>query len=606
MGRNIDARELHSFDYQNVRLNDGLYKKQFEDTLAFCMAIRDEELLHTFREKAGLHAPGNTLAGWYGAGATTFGQLLGAFAKMYRSTGDARIKEKALYLSEEWAKCAEKARSVLDVDTYCFDKMLGGLLDLYEYAGYQKAIDYAEKLTARAVANFQRNIKRDGLQDKALSDARMIEWYTLPENLYRAYQLTGNKEYMSFADEWEYGYYWDKLLNNDQAIGPRHAYSHVNALSSAARAYKVKGDPKYLKIIENAYDMILSGHTYATGGYGPAESLFVETEGYLGDALMAPWDPPLGGRAYRTFTGETVTRDDAWGSCEVSCCAWAVFKICNYLMKYTGDAKYGDWAEKMLYNGVGGQLPLDKGGKVMYYASYFINGALKSTDDRRLMPHGEGFTWQCCTGTFPQDVAEYCNMLYYHNEESIYVSQYLPSTVQWEKDGRRIEIENLSRYPEENLLTFQVKSDGETAFQFKFRIPSWVKSEIDVRVNGKKMAVTTSPNTWRAVGRTWKNGDVVSVRFPFRLSLEPVDRKNRNIVALKYGPIVLATDEMTELIGDAEKPEEWIHPVDGKTMAFETDKGHVAGYDFLTRTFVPYYGIGPMTWYFMYNRIRVP
>ncbi len=32
-----------------------------------------------------------------------------------------------------------------------------------------------------------------------------------------------------------------------------HAYSHVNTLSSAAMAYAVSGDERYLKTIVNAY-----------------------------------------------------------------------------------------------------------------------------------------------------------------------------------------------------------------------------------------------------------------------------------------------------------------------------------------------------------------
>lgn len=90
----------------------------------------------------------------------------------------------------------------------------------------------------------------------------------------------------------------------------------------------------------------------------------------------------------------------------------------------------------------------------------------------------------------------------------------------------------------------------------------------------------------------------------FELYFKPVDRKSPDIVALNYGPIVLATDEMVELIGDMDNPEGWIHPVGDKWMVFKTEKGHVAGYDFATRVFTPYCKINEMNWYFMYNRIH--
>ena len=79
------------------------------------------------------------------------------------------------------------------------------------------------------------------------------------------------KIYLDFAKEWDYTYFWDKLTAHDFKIGPRHAYSHVNALSSAARAYMLTKDKKYLDAIEIAYHEILQHHTFATGGYGPAE-----------------------------------------------------------------------------------------------------------------------------------------------------------------------------------------------------------------------------------------------------------------------------------------------------------------------------------------------
>ena len=52
-------------------------------------------------------------------------------------------------------------------------------------------------------------------------------------------------------------YLYDKLVNKDyKTIGPRHAYSHVNTMSSAAKAYEVLGDEKYLTACKNAYDVM--------------------------------------------------------------------------------------------------------------------------------------------------------------------------------------------------------------------------------------------------------------------------------------------------------------------------------------------------------------
>jgi len=320
---------------------------------------------------------------------------------------------------------------------------------LYEYLQYEPALAYAKLLTENAAGRFNREVNRDGLQ---IMEPWMIEWYTLPEQLYRAYEFTREKIYLDFAKEWDYTYFWDKLTAHDFKIGPRHAYSHVNALSSAARAYMLTKDKKYLDVIEIAYHEILEHHTFATGGYGPAECLFADEESYLGDSIKANWDTDKQHKTYRNFADTMVDRDDQWGSSEISCCSWAVFKICNYLLTLTGKAEYGDWAEKLLINGTGGQLPITQDGNVMYYADYFINGGMKTTEDGRLQWNGASFEWQCCTGTFPQDVAEYNNMLYYHGKDGLYISQYLPSEVSFAVSGVSVKLENTSFYPKEKEI----------------------------------------------------------------------------------------------------------------------------------------------------------
>ncbi|WP_026486276.1 beta-L-arabinofuranosidase domain-containing protein [Caldanaerobius polysaccharolyticus] len=602
-----DIYKINSFKYKNVTLMDSHWKKQFDDAVEFYLNIPNDSLLFGFRKKAGFETPGQELTGWYGIDGDIFGQIVGALSKMYIITQDIRLKEKVYYLINEWAKCIDEEGNGMyphgNKSSYIYEKLLGGLLDVYEYIGYKKAIECASIITDWAIKNLKRNIKRDGIQDKEITDSQMIEWYTLPENLYRAYELTGDVKYKAFANEWEYDFYWNKFLDKEFKIGPRHAYSHVNTLSSAARAYEVKKEKRYLDIIKNAYDELTTKHIYATGGYGPAETLFGENEGYLGDALKSTWDETLKNPFYTTFFGGKRVRSDTWGNCEVSCCTWAVFKLCNYLLQFTGNAKYGDWVEKMLYNAIGALLPIAPGGKIQYYANYFIDGAVKTVEDRRLQNGGANFAWQCCTGTFPHDVAEYYNLLYYYDDESLYVSQYLPSRVKWEKDSVNIEIQNFSKYPEEDKVKFVITTDKDIEFSFKFRVPSWVKRGVKVKINGEDIELNARANEWGVISRKWQNGDIVSIEFPFHLYFKAVDKQNPDIVALCYGPVVLVCDEMTILKGDVNNPGNWIEKISNEDMIFKTKKGHDLGYSFITRTFRPFYKVGEMKWYYMYNRI---
>lgn len=601
------AKKLETFHYEKVTLKKSHWERQRAELIETYLGIDNEDLLHYFRALAKIPDKGTGLVGWYGDNASTFGQKLSAMARLYLNTKDERLKTKVLYLADEWGKCLERSEKVCDInDTYVYDKLMGGFLDLYEILDYTPALKYIKKLTQSAARRFPRTISRDGLQDRALSGAKMIEWYTLPEHLIRAWQITGDETYWEFAKEWEYTYYYDKLAKKDFHIGPRHAYSHVNSLSSAAKFYEATGDEKYLTVLKNGYEEILTHHSFATGGYGPAECLFAEEEGYLGDSLKANWDRDRIHKEYRNFGDSIVTRDDAWGSCEVSCCAWAVFKLTCYLMTFTGEARYGDWAEKLLYNGTGGQPPITKEGKVMYYADYFVNGGIKTVEDRRLHDNGRSFEWQCCTGTFPQDVAEYVNLLYYKDQSGIYVAQYLPSKVAFEIDSRPIELENLSLYPKTPYLDFVIHTEGKTVSDLNFRIPSWADGNNWVKINGEKQEAEMIPGTWLKLRREWKEGDRIEIHFPFRLHFEKADEYSPDIAALMYGPLVLVSDKMAVFQGNMENPEQWIKPSwrEGYSYCFETLPGHVKGYDWLTRKFYPYYEVPELEWYYMYSRLE--
>lgn len=600
--------KLQDAAYQNVTLGPSHWEGQRRDTMELYLNIPNDDLLHITRVAAGIESNANGLTGWYGVDgpiSPVFGQQLGAYAKLYACTGDYRMKEKAVYLADELGKCFDKNPELLHSWIYAYEKLIGGFLDLYEYMGYEKAKEYVSKMTDCAMEDFDRTIKRDGLQDKNVT-VSMIEWYTLPEQLYRAYQLFGDEKYKEFAREWDYPYFWEKLINGDfKSIGPRHAYSHVNALSSAARAYMVTGDEMYMDAMKAAYDEITRHHTYATGGYGPGETMFAERESYLGDVLKSPYDVDhKGDPMYVNMGDKRVTRADPWGSCEVSCCTWGVFKFCNYMLKLTGGAKYGDWVEKMLVNGTGGQILPTQDGKILYFASYFEDGAVKSNDDRRLHLNGVNNQWQCCTGTWPQDMAEYANILYYCDDSGVYVSQYLPSTYSWNAKGKPVTIENYSDYPNNETLKFCVSTSGEEVdFALRFRVPAWAKGKNQITVNGTAIDVDIVPNQWAVVNRTWSDGNIVEITYPYSLYFRSVDEYTPELVALSYGPVVLACTEMTLLVGDRNNPQEWIKPVEGEPFTFRTEPGHTGFYPHLTRTFVPYYKVGEMQWYYMYNRI---
>lgn len=597
-------KKMQSMNYKNVILKNSHWQKQFSDTMELYMSIDNDSLLYKFRERRGLQAPGQTLMGWYGDGATTFGQIISAFCKMYMVTGDLRIKEKVESLLLEWEKSIENDGYCMlpnQKSIYCFEKIVTGILDAYEYLGYKPALDMLKRISNWANNYYPKDIERDGDHYEYLTSIQMNEWYTLGEAYYRAYLLTGDKDYYSFAEEWEYPFLWKSLSVGNDNLPTRHAYSQVNSLCSAAKAYEVKGDEYYLKAIVNGYDLIYNNHTFVTGGYGPAEAMFGEP-GYLGDSLL-PARIHSNYNLFKNIEGNPV-RDDDWGSCEVPCCSWAVFKLCGYLLKLTGEAKYGHWIEKLMINGMGGQLPITKDGKVMYYANYFCNGAYKTVEDRRIFINGANYEWPCCSGTFPQAVTEYHNILYYYNDCGLFISQYLPNVLNIPNSKSPMLLEVSGNYPFEDTIIFRVHTKNKQKYAFHFRIPQWCKQSYCM-VNGVTEEWSITDDGWAKVEREWKDEDVITWKFPFHLYFEPVDPQHPYLLALCYGPLTMVCKQRAILNGDINNPSEWIKPLYGKTLMFETVPGHDKKYNNRTHTFVPYISIGEMEWYYMYFMVNL-
>lgn len=600
---------MKTVEYKNVVLKESPFRRQFDQTLERYLGLSEDSLLYNFRKRRYRQAPGRPLTGWYGRQSFNFGQFCGALAKMYAQTGNVEIRAKLLFLWNEWADCIEedgygfspeKEKFKEYIIAYEYEKLVGGLVDSYVYAGISDALVWLEKITCWYRAN---------MPAKERNMLYQVEWYTLSENLYRAGEIAGDEMYTSLAGEHEYPRFWGRFRTPVFSLEKtKHAYSHVNSLNGAAMAYEMSGEEKYLQILKSAYEEITEKHIYATGGYGPCEDMFGK-DGYMGDSLKSAWDVTLTEALVRP-------RHDAQGNCEVSCCTWAAFKFCRNLMRLTGELQYGGWAEKLLYNGVLSLPPVSAEGKIMYYANYYVDGGIKSNLDRRYHGAVEAYddmcvtyhyNWQCCTGTYPQAVAEYVNMIYFTDEEGICISQYIPSVFTFlpPGSGKEVSLECFTKYPEEENVRYLIRTGETQKFRIRFRIPSWVKKDVKIRVNGKL--------TWKGDGRqkeaflerNWKDGDVIEICIPLRLYFESIDQKNPDIAALCFGPLVMVTDDLAAFVKDREHPEQWILPVEGEKLRFRTTEGSLEGsYPFEKREFVPYYSYPELKWYFMYFWFR--
>ena len=196
---------LEAFDYDGVRLLPGRLEAQVRSAREVYGSIPNDSILKGFRRENGLPAPGEDLRGWCKTrSAVIFGQLLSGLARMGRATGDRSLWDKANALLAGWHETLP-ADGNLRLRPYDWEKLVCGLVDLHHYAGSAAALPILRQITEWASRTFDRTRRHsDNFDFWGAGPGATQEWYTMPENLYRAYLATGDRIFKEFADVWLY------------------------------------------------------------------------------------------------------------------------------------------------------------------------------------------------------------------------------------------------------------------------------------------------------------------------------------------------------------------------------------------------------------------
>lgn len=518
---------LSTFPYGDVQLLDGPMKRQFDENHARYLNLEDDRLLKVFRQVAGLPAPGEDMGGWYDLtgfslerndfhgfiAGHSFGQYVSGLARAYAVTGSDATRAKINRLVKGYGETLDpKAKFFVDyrLPAYTYDKLSCGLIDAHEFAHDPMAMDVHEKLTHAIVAYLpEKALSRAEQRSRPHKDTAYTwdETYTLPENLFLAYQRSGKPFYRDMAKRFlEDDTYFGPLSEGNNVLPFEHAYSHVNALSSAMQAYITLGSEKHLKAAKNGFEMLRTTQSFATGGWGPNESFGEPGTGQLGNSLS-----------------------DTHASFETPCGAYGHFKITRYLLRTTKEAHYGDSMEQVLYNTILGAWPIQADGTSFYYSDYASTGKKVWYKDK----------WPCCSGTFPQLAADYHISTYLRAADGVYVNLFTPSTVRWKDESGSYGLKQDTKYPFDNKIQIHVSGSQAKEYTIYVRIPGWSQPNSIVSVNGKRVSIAVVAGTFAGLRNTWKNGDVIELELAMPLRLEQVDANHPNLVALMQGPLVL-------------------------------------------------------------------
>ena len=514
-----ESGPLEEFDYGDVVLKSALHEGQLQQTHALLMTLNEDSLLKPYRQMVGQPAPGEDLGGWYQydahnqdylfevgfAPGCPLGQWISALARSYAIDRSPETREKVLRLNRLYAKAIggdfyENTR----FPAYTYDKLVCGLIDSHKYVGDPDAFAILNETTKAALPHLPKKAVEHGQRWRSNPDVSYTwdESYTIPENLFLAYQRGAGERYRDLAVQYLDDVYFDPLAEGRSNLEGRHAYSHVNALCSAMQAYLMLGSEKHLRAAKNGFDF-LTAQSFATGGWGADEIL----------------RPPGSNEMYKSLSGSHA-------SFETPCGSYAHFKLTRYLLRVTRDSRYGDSMERMMYNTVLGSLPLQADGRAFYYSDYNFKGRKVYHEQR----------WPCCSGTLPQVAADYRINTYFRDTSGVWVNLYIPSSVSWTSNGAQIVLKQQGEYPYNSHVQFEVTASRPAAFALNLRIPAWAE-KASISVNGKREAA--SAGSFARVEREWKTGDRIDLDLPMTARLEAIDAQHADTVALLVGPLVL-------------------------------------------------------------------
>ena len=560
------SEPLAEFDYGAVQLTAGPLKQQYDRIHAAYLALDNDRLLSVYRERAGLPAPGEPMGGWYARDGFvpghSLGQYISGLARIGKTTGDSACAAKVSTLVDGFAATlGPKDRSFAGPNAekvwpcYILDKHLAGLIDAFNLSGDERARDLLPRVFHGALPYIpERGRDRIGKKDPPYD-----ETYVLPETLFTAHELTGDRAFYDRARAYLLDReFFDPLAAGQDVLPGRHAYSHAIALSSAAKARLVLGDEKYLRSMTTAWNLLAATQQYATGGWGPNETFIEPRKGQLFDSLHSTTD-----------------------HFETPCGSYAAIKLARYLLRATGDARYGDGLERVLFNGTLAVKEPGADGDYPYYSTY-------GAQTQKVFYSKK---WPCCSGTLVEGVADYVKNIYFRANDGVAVVLYAPSQLKWSEGGTKVTLSQETEFPLADKIAFSIDPAAPVKFSLRFRIPGWAAASPTIAINGKPVHFTTQRG-FAVIRRRWSTGDTLTLELAQTFRAEPIDELHSNTVALLRGPLVYA--ELDPHDSTAR------HPRLEALRAAEQPGTFTAASGSRARTYVPFYFVRDET-YTMYN-----
>ena len=409
-------------------------------------------------------------------------------------------------------------------ELYCAGHFFEAAVAYYQATGKRKILDVAIRLADYIDSVFGPVKKRD------VPGHEEIEI-----GLVKLYQVTGDKKYLKlakfFLDERGhargrnlYGTYCqDHQPVTEQTEPVGHAVRAGYLYTGMADVAALTDERQYQAALERIWHNVVGRKMYITGGIGSRGS---------GEAFGEDYELP-NARAY----------------CE-TCAAIANAMWNHRMFLLSGDAKYIDVLERVIYNGFLSGVALE-GDK------FFYPNPLETHEGRSRSPW---FGCACCPTNIVRFIPSLPGYAYAHKGDILYVNLFIGGSANIKADGNTVRLKQETRYPWDGDVKMTVEPARSGEFAINVRIPGWAqnrcvpsdlyrylsrsKEEVTLKVNNKPLALDIDKGFAR-IHRKWKKGDTIEMHLPMParrvLSHERV-AADRGRVALQRGPVVFCAE----------------------------------------------------------------
>ncbi|GAA1156821.1 glycoside hydrolase family 127 protein [Kribbella jejuensis] len=385
---------------------------------------------------------------------------------------------------------------------YCAGHLIQAAVATVRCTGERELLDVAIKLADHLYATFGDG-KTVDIDGHPVIEMALVELY----------RETGTETYLElakwFVDARGHGiierhghapaYFSDRVPVREATTVEGHSVRAVYLAAGAADVALETDDTALLDALKVQFDHMWSTKTYITGGLG------------------ARWEGEAFGDEYE------LPADRAYAE---TCAAIGGIQWAWRMLLATGEAKYGDAIERMLYNGFLAGVSLS-GTEYFYVNPLQLRGAAHA-DNGRSPAHGRRgwFDCACCPPNIMRTLASLDTYLATSTDDAIQLHQYADGVI---KSGD-VELTVETAYPWDG--TVHITASAPTAVEL--RIPGWADG---ATVNGHRVD---------AGGYARAEGTEIELVLPLTprvVGADPRIDAVRGCVALERGPLVYAVEQ---------------------------------------------------------------